>query len=196
MNQPVVFRIDQSPERNRLSTLFRWILIIPHAIVLGLWALVAFLASIAAWFAIVFTGRYPRGLWNFNVGYVIYATRLQAYMHLAADPFPPFGSGGEYPVYVGIVYQEQYDRLKTGLRFLYVLPAYIIDAVLLYVALAASFFSWIVIIITGRQPQWLQDLLVYAVGWTVRYTSLAMLVSETYELEEGPPLPTGAMAAV
>src|SRR5689334_16042715 len=63
MSSPVVtFKSDYVEERSRLTTFFRLIMVIPHAIVWSLWAFVAFFAVVGAWFAIVFTGQYPQGL--------------------------------------------------------------------------------------------------------------------------------------
>ncbi len=51
-----------------------------------------------AWFAALFTARVPEGLHDFIAGYLRYATRVWAYATIVGDPFPPFGSGGSYPV--------------------------------------------------------------------------------------------------
>ena len=51
---------------------------------------------IIAWFAILFTGRFPTGLWNFVVGFLRYSARVIAYVSLIADAWPPVGGGGTY----------------------------------------------------------------------------------------------------
>ena len=81
-------------ERNRLTVFFRWLLAIPHLIVLTLWSIVAEIAIIIAWFAALITGRVPAGLHNFIASWLRYATHVYAYAFLLADPFPPF-SGSE-----------------------------------------------------------------------------------------------------
>jgi hypothetical protein len=76
--------------RDRLTVGFRIILIIPHLIaVLGL-GLAWILATIVAWFAILVTGRYPAGLWEFGVGVLRWNTRVEGYMLLLHDDYPPF----------------------------------------------------------------------------------------------------------
>ena len=66
MSSPVVvFKTEYVEPRSRLTTFFRLIMVIPHAIVWSFWAIAAFFAVVAAWFAIVFTGQYPQGLYDF-----------------------------------------------------------------------------------------------------------------------------------
>lgn len=77
-------------DRNRLTVAFRFILVIPQLIVLSLLALAAFLAWTVAFFAVLFTGRWPDGLWGFVVGVMRWSTRVQAYWLLLTDDYPPF----------------------------------------------------------------------------------------------------------
>ena len=76
---------------NRWYPLFKWLLAIPHYIVLAFLAVGAFFAVIFAWFAILFTGRYPRGLFDFVVGVGRWQLRVDAYAWLlVTDRYPPF----------------------------------------------------------------------------------------------------------
>ncbi|MDH5293628.1 MAG: DUF4389 domain-containing protein [Acidimicrobiia bacterium] len=76
---------------NRWMPLVKWLLAIPHYIVLAVLAIGAILAIIAAWFAILFTGRYPRALFDYVVGVGRWALRVQAYATLLiTDRYPPF----------------------------------------------------------------------------------------------------------
>ena len=71
--------------------LVKWLLAIPHYLVLTLYALFAVPLVVIAWFAILFTGRYPRGIFDFEVGVLRWASRVQAYMLLlTTDRYPPF----------------------------------------------------------------------------------------------------------
>ena len=82
---------DVKQDLNRWLPLVKWFLAIPHFIVLFFLAIGAFFAVIAAWFAILFTGRYPRGLFDYLVGVSRWALRVQAYaMLLVTDRYPPF----------------------------------------------------------------------------------------------------------
>ncbi len=76
---------------NRWLPLVKWFLAIPHYVVLAFLAVVAVVAIVIAWFAILFTGRYPRGLFDFVVGVGRWALRVQAYAFLlVTDRYPPF----------------------------------------------------------------------------------------------------------
>ncbi len=82
---------DVETELNRWLPLVKWILAIPHYIVLAFLGIVALIVLIVAWIAILFTGRYPRGLFDFVVGVMRWSLRVQAYMLvLVTDEYPPF----------------------------------------------------------------------------------------------------------
>jgi hypothetical protein len=82
---------DAERDLNRWLPLVKWLLAIPHYIVLVFLAFGALVAVIIAWFAILFTGRYPRGLFDFVVGVGRWSLRVQAYAFLlVTDRYPPF----------------------------------------------------------------------------------------------------------
>ena len=82
---------DVKTDLNRWMPLVKWLLAIPHYIVLGLLAIAAFFAVVIAWFAIVVTGQYPRGLFDFVVGVGRWGLRVNAYAFLlVTDRYPPF----------------------------------------------------------------------------------------------------------
>lgn len=86
-------RMDFVPalgNRNRLTTFFRLILAIPHFIVVGVLSVAAFVVVIVAWFAVLFTGRWPTGMLNFVVGVGRWSVRSNAYLFLLTDEYPPF----------------------------------------------------------------------------------------------------------
>jgi hypothetical protein len=87
---PAVLWCARAVERNRLTTFFRAILVIPHFIVLYLFGIVASLGLIAAWFVVLFTGRWPEGLRQFLLGYFRWSFRLSGYYMLLTDVYPPF----------------------------------------------------------------------------------------------------------
>jgi len=82
---------DVERDLNRWLPLVKWFLAIPHYIVLFVLAILAVLAVIAAWFAILFTGQYPRALFDFVVGVIRWGIRVEAYATLlVTDRYPPF----------------------------------------------------------------------------------------------------------
>jgi len=82
---------DVEADLNRWLPLVKWLLAIPHYVVLVVLAIIVLFAVIIAWFAILFTGRYPRGLFDFVVGFGRWVLRVQAYAFLlVTDRYPPF----------------------------------------------------------------------------------------------------------
>lgn len=82
---------DAARDLNRWLPLVKWLLAIPHYIVLAVLGVAAFICVVIAWFAIIFTGRYPRGLFDFVLGVHRWGLRVGAYMWLLiTDEYPPF----------------------------------------------------------------------------------------------------------
>ena len=85
---------DARQELNRWLPLVKWFLAIPHYVVLWFLSIAAFFCVIIAWFAILFTGRYPRSLFDFVVGVFRWWLRVAAYAFLlTTDRYPPFSTG-------------------------------------------------------------------------------------------------------
>lgn len=100
---------------SRALWLVKWLLLIPHAIVLGLLWIAFWAVSVVAWFAILFTGRYPRSLFTFTVGVLRWGWRVAFYGYsaLGTDAYPPFSLDPRaYPADLAVAYPE---RLSRGL---------------------------------------------------------------------------------
>jgi hypothetical protein len=87
---PITFGAVYPAKMSRLSTFFRIFLIIPHCFILYFLAIVAGVISFIAWWAILFTGKYPKGMYDFYVGYMRWSTRVNGYTMLLTDKYPPF----------------------------------------------------------------------------------------------------------
>ena len=111
---PLRLEGDLSPWLSRWLWLVKWVLLIPHFVVLFfLW--IAFIAlSVVALFAILFTGRYPRGIFDFNVGVLRWTWRVGYYSYsaLGTDAYPPFtlADAPEYPARPSVAYPQQLSR--------------------------------------------------------------------------------------
>ena len=183
MSYPVTFHADYVEQRSRLTAFFRLILVIPAAIWLYIYGIVAGIAIVVAWFAIVITGRYPEGLYSFVAGYTRLLTRVTAYAALLCDPYPPF-SGAEVPSYpVRMEFAgplEHYSRLKTLFRMILAIPLLILRYVMGLLLEIGAFAAWVVIVITGKMPRGLFDLMVLANSYTARSDAYIYLLTETY----------------
>jgi hypothetical protein len=87
---PVSFDAEFEARPGRLSTFFRIILVIPHVILLYVLQLAFYVTTFIAWWAILFVGRYPRGLHTFGAGVLRWSNRVYAYIYLLTDSYPPF----------------------------------------------------------------------------------------------------------
>jgi hypothetical protein len=175
--------IDFPQRHSRLTTLFRLILAIPLMIFGYVYEIVAFLATIIAWFSLVITARYPAGLYRFVAGYARFYTRFAAYLLLAVDTYPPFSGGEylEYPVQVTIpVRKQKYSRLKALFRIIYIIPAYIVVLVLGIVLELLVFLAWFIIVISGRLPRFIENYMRFAFGWVLKFLALYLLLIENY----------------
>lgn len=195
---PVQYEADYVEQRSRLTTFFRAFMIIPHCIVGIAYGIALFFSLVAAWFAVVITGRYPPALYEFNAGVLRWATQLLGYMLLATDRFPPFGLGeNDYPIRVYVPEpQAEYDRVKAFFRLFLIIPWAIVVGIYGYVALFASLAAWFVIVFTGRQPELLQRGVNFYLGPYVKYNGFALLLTDAWPpFEPEPELEPRAVGA-
>jgi hypothetical protein len=88
---PTTYHVEYPAEgRNLWSVGLRIIYAIPHLIVLFFLGIAWFITAVIAWFAILFTGAYPEGLYRFAVGYLRWSVRVETYLYLMRDEYPPF----------------------------------------------------------------------------------------------------------
>jgi hypothetical protein len=178
---PVTFEADYVEKRSRLTTFFRLLLVIPHVIVLAFYAIAAGVVVIIAWFALVFTGRWPRGMYDFVAGFFRYGTAVHGYFYLLTDQYPPFGPDVDaYPVRLNVAPpQDEYSRLKVLFRIILAIPPYIIAYAMNIVMQVGAFLAWFAIVVLGRQPKGLQDMIVLGMSYQQRaYAYMALLAED------------------
>ena len=183
MPYPVTFKADYVEKRSRLTTFFRLILAIPHIIFLYFYGLAAGVVVIVAWFALLFTGRYPQGMYDFVAGSLRYSTRVYGYIWLLTDEYPPFsGSAGTpYPVDLNIgPPKSDYSRLKVLFRIILAIPVLIIHYAMQIVAEVGAFIAWFAIVALGRQPKGLQDMIVLGTSYQQRAYAYLALITEDW----------------
>jgi hypothetical protein len=180
---PASFEADYVERRNRLTAFFRLILVIPVAIVLYVYGIIASIAILIAWFAILITGHYPKGLFDFVAGFNRFLARVTAYAALLCDPYPPISGApnASYPVrmeFAGPL--EHYNRLKTFFRIILAIPILILRYVMNLLLEIGALGAWVVIVLTGKLPRGLFDLMVLANSYTARSDAYLFLLTETY----------------
>jgi roadblock/LC7 domain-containing protein len=89
-SDPAVLTVAEPGEMNRWLPLIKWLLLIPHLIVLALLGIGVFVVWIIAFFAVLFTGAWPKGMRDFVVGVMRWDLRVTAYFYLMTDAYPPF----------------------------------------------------------------------------------------------------------
>ena len=183
MPYPVTFKADYVEKRSRLTTFFRLLLAIPHIIFLYFYGLAAGVVVIIAWFALLFTGRYPQGMYDFVAGSLRYSTRVYGYLWLLTDEYPPFSGSAEiaYPVDLNIgPPKSEYSRLKVFFRIVLAIPVLIIHYAMQIVAEVGALIAWFAIVALGRQPKGLQDMIVLGTSYQQRAYAYLALITEDW----------------
>jgi hypothetical protein len=200
-------RVDASLDSplSRWLWLVKWVLVIPHYVVLAfLW--VAFVVlSAAAMAAIVVTGRYPRAIFEFNVGVLRWTWRVQYYAigAFGTDKYPPFTLADDpsYPAHLEVEYPQ---RLSRGLAlvkwWLLAIPQYIIVGLFTGSGLWAAWqlgyqhggwggigligilalIAAVVLLVTGRYPEQIYDFVLGMNRWVLRVAGYAGLMTDQY----------------
>ena len=180
---PVQFEVAEVAAQNRLSVLFRWLLVIPHVIVLSFLGLAAGVVVTFAWFTIVIAGRFPAGMVRFTAGYARWAARANAYGSLLTDRYPPFSMDEEPDYPVRLVIPERTtnrSRLTTFFRWLLLIPHQIILSLIGIVVPVVGFAAWLVGVVMGRLPEGLHNFLYGYTCWTERVSAYAYLLVDEY----------------
>src|SRR5690348_9587667 len=204
---PVQVRARLDEPLSRWLWLVKWLLAIPHYIVLVfLWIAFA-VVTVIAFFAILVTGRYPRSLFGFNLGVLRWSWRVGYYTYsaLGTDRYPPFSLAEEpdYPATLDVAYP---GRLSRGLVlvkwWLLAIPQYAIVTIFAggaaYTATGTSghtwqasafyggligllvFFAAITLLVAGRYPRGLYDFIVGMNRWVLRVVAYAALMTDAY----------------
>ncbi len=175
------------PERLSRGLIFvKWLLAIPHLAVLYLYGAAAGVITVIAWFAILFTGRYPRAMFDFAVGYLRWGVNVFAYIYLLRDEYPPFSNAdGLYPARFALAYPASLSRWKIFLKWLLVIPNVVVLYFLLLAAMVCTVIAWFAILFSGRYPEGLFRFVVGVYRWSMRVNTYLYLLTDHY-----PPFTT------
>ena len=219
---PLRLEGDLDERLSRWLWLVKWVLIIPHVIVLFFLWIAFFVLTVVAFFAILFTGRYPRGIFDFNVGVLRWTWRVFFYSYnaLGTDRYPPF-TLADVPDYPARLHVEYPATLSRGLVlvkwWLLAIPHYLIIGVFTGAVFVgyneASDGNWwygsgligllvciagIVLLFAGRYPRGLYDLVMGMNRWVFRVGAYAALMTDRYppfRLDMGDQEPSSPDAA-
>ncbi len=205
---PVVLEGDLDADLSRWLWLVKWLLLIPHLLVLAFLWIAAAVCWLVALFAILFTTRYPRGLFDFNLGVLRWTWRVAFYSYyaLGTDRYPPFtlGPAPDYPTRLEVEYPERLSRGLVLVKWwLLVIPHAIIVGILVggwgwaSVGLVGILvlIAGVALLFTGRYPGGIFDLVLGLDRWAARVAVYAMLMRDEYppfRLDTGPREPGSA----
>jgi hypothetical protein len=220
---PVRLEGKLDPPLSRWLWLVKWLLAIPHYIVLAFLWLAFVVLTVVAFFAILFTGRYPRGIFDFNVGVMRWSWRVAFYSYsaLGTDRYPPFrlADDPEYPARLDVAYPASLSRGLVLVKWwLLAIPHYIVIGIFTGAAWATwtgkggtatslgdggligllVLFVGIALLFTGRYPRTLYDFILGMDRWVARVIAYAALMTDTYppfRLDMGGDEPPAAPAA-
>jgi len=190
-------RVDGALDRHlsRWLWLVKWLLAIPHYVVLVfLWLAFAVL-SVVAFFAILFTGRYPRAIFDFNVGVLRWTWRVQYYAYgaLATDRYPPFSLRDDpgYPARLQVEYPQRLSRGLVLVKWwLLAIPHYLIVGLFV----GGTYAVWhggglidvlvliaaVIVAVTGSYPDPVFDFVLGMNRWVLRVAAYAALMTDRY----------------
>src|SRR3954469_23183507 len=214
---PVQVEGDLDMPLSRWLWLVKWLLAIPHFIVLVFLWIAFFVLTVVAFFAILFTGRYPRPLFDFNVGVLRWSWRVGFYSYsaLGTDRYPPFTLADvpDYPARLEVAYPESLSRGLVLVKWwLLAIPHYLVIAVFVGGAWAGGgidrlygggglvgllvLFAGVMLLFTSRYPKPLYAFVLGMNRWAFRvaaYAALMTAVSPPFRLDMGgeePPTGT------
>jgi hypothetical protein len=185
------------PERLSRGLIFiKWLLIIPQLLVLTLLSVGLIVTTFIAWFAILFTGKYPRGLWDFSMMVLRWSARVNAYLYLQRDEYPPFGDA-DYPVLFQMEYPERLSRGLIFIKWLLIIPHVIVLYILQIIVRLFLIIAWIAILFTGKFPQGMFNFVTGVARWTNRVVVYELLLTDVYppfSMDPGPSAAANLMA--
>ena len=175
---PLRFDVEYPEKLSRWLIFVKWLLAIPHFLILYALSAVAGIITFIAFFAILFTKRYPRGLFDFVVNIYRWNANVLAYYGLFRDEYPPFSwEPGKYPVTYEVDYPESLSRWLIFVKWLLVIPNLIVLLLLYTVAYVLWIIAWFAILFTGRYSRSMFDLVVGVFRWGLRVLAYALLLT-------------------
>jgi hypothetical protein len=166
----------------RWRAFFQWVVAIPHFIALGFLMIGAFFAIIVAFFATLLTGGYPRGLFDFLAGVLRWSWRVNGFLYLMTEEYPPFSLGEEpsYPMRLRIQPPQKIARWRPLVHWLFAIPHYVVLYLMTIGAYFVLFFAWLAVLFTRSYPPALFNYMAGYMRWQARYAVYVLWMTEEY----------------
>jgi Domain of unknown function (DUF4389) len=179
---PVRVEIAYPGELNRWLPLVKWLLVIPHLIALVFVVIGAFFVALFGFFAVLFTGRWPRGAFDYLVGTVRWACRVIVYLHLMTDAYPPFTLADDpsYPVRVNVDYPERIANWRPLVQWLLAWPYLFVAGILYWLTGVLALVAFFTVLFTKQIPRGLFELMVPGLRWNLRGNAYASFMTDRY----------------
>lgn len=181
MDRPDLLQFDVAyPARHKRWLLFlRGLLILPHSIILSFLLFAVSIVTFFAWWAILFTGRYPEGMWSFSMSVMRWSARVQAYTMNLRDDYPPFGDG-PYPMTFAQVRPARQSRLLLFARPFMLLPHYVCLLFVVFAASLVGLVAWFAVLILGRMPRGMFTFITGTLRWIYRVYLYQLMLTDAY----------------
>jgi hypothetical protein len=179
---PVAYEVDTPEKLSRWLWLFKWLLTLPHVVVLWVLGIILSFALFFAWVAILVTGRYPKGLFDFVLGVTRWGARLSAYGSHLTDRYPPFSMQEEpgYPVRLKAPHPERSSRLTAFFRWLLVIPHWVVIVALGLLLWALLLIHIVMVVVAGKPNAGIFRIIIGINRWTARETAYSYLLTDRY----------------
>lgn len=172
--------IDGPGPQRRLTVAFRALLLIPQFVVLVFLGIAANAVVFVSWFAALVLGRLPGFAESFLGAYLGYTVRVNAYLYLLVDRYPPFAMhAGDYPVRIEL-HPTSLNRLAVLFRIILMIPAYVVTAVLGAGWAVCAFFLWLSVLIVGRTPAPVFGATAALLRYGTRFQAYLMMLTSAY----------------
>ncbi|WP_042382430.1 DUF4389 domain-containing protein [Streptacidiphilus melanogenes] len=166
--------------QRRWTVLLRWLLAIPHYVVLFVLEIIGFFAVVIGWFAALVLGRLPGPIAHYLVGLLAYRTRVYAYSMLLVDRYPPFAfEAPDYPVQVD-VRPAELNRLAVLFRLILMIPAAILQSLVTSGWSVLCFFFWLIALVLGRLPEPVFGATAATARFAMRFSAYASMLTAAY----------------
>lgn len=166
--------------QRRWTVLLRWLLAVPHYIVLAVLGFIGFFVLVFGWFAALVLGRLPGPVARYLTGLLIYQTRVYAYSMLLVDAYPPFGFDAPgYPVQVD-VRPAELNRLAVLFRLILAIPAAIVQGLATSGWYVLCFFIWLIALVLGRLPEPVFGATAATTRYAMRFTAYWTMLTAAY----------------